>query len=76
VPASECYGHGDHRHGAGRRGQYGNADQRLGLSTIIFFVASFVVQGDLYGVSDANEIWRWDTDEAKWVKVGEIDRDG
>jgi hypothetical protein len=42
----------------------------------MFFVASFVVQGDLYGVSDANEIWRWDTDEAKWVKVGEIDRDG
>jgi hypothetical protein len=42
----------------------------------MFFVASFVLQGDLYGVSDANEIWRWDTDEAKWVKVGTIDRDG
>jgi hypothetical protein len=40
------------------------------------FVASFVLTGELYGVSDNNEIWRWDTDEAKWVKVGTIDRDG
>jgi hypothetical protein len=40
------------------------------------FVASFVLTGELYGVSDNNEIWRWDTDDAKWIKVGTIDRDG
>jgi hypothetical protein len=40
------------------------------------FVASFVLTGELYGVSDNNEIWRWDVDDAKWVKVGSIDRNG
>jgi len=40
------------------------------------FVASFILQGELYGVSDNNEIWRWDIDEAVWVRVGTIDRGG
>jgi hypothetical protein len=40
------------------------------------FIASFVLTGELYGVTDNNEIFRWDVDEAKWLKVGEFDRDG
>jgi hypothetical protein len=35
-----------------------------------------VLTGELYGVTDNNEIFRWDVDEAKWLKVGEFDRDG
>jgi len=40
------------------------------------FVASFLLGGDLYVVTDNNEIYRWDTDDARWLKVGEIDRNG
>jgi len=38
------------------------------------FVASFILDGELYAVDDNNQIWRWDLDDAKWIKVGEIDR--
>jgi len=40
------------------------------------FVASFILSGELYGVSDNNEVWRWDVDESMWVRVGTIDRGG
>jgi len=40
----------------------------------VSFVATFMIGGDLYVVTDNNEIYRWDTDEAEWVRAGEIDR--
>jgi len=40
----------------------------------VSFLATFMIGGDLYVVDDNNQIWRWDHDEAQWIKVGEIDR--
>ena len=51
-----------------------DAPQAMPEESEMVFVASFVLEGDLYGVDDNNQIWRWDVDEGKWLKVGEIDR--